>query len=91
MLSKKLIALFVTVATVSATFAGYWENGKYYHGTRPGHFVEDVGTGTGHAVEKVGEGTGDFIGNVFTGGRHSEHKEQRKREEQQRMEHEERE
>jgi len=70
--NKKLIALFVAVATVSVVSAGYYdEDGVYHHGMRPGHVVEDTTRGAGHAAERTVEGAEDVtfgtVGGLFGG------------------------
>lgn len=71
-MNKKLIALFVAVATVSAVSAGYRDaNGNYHHGIRPGYVAGDVVEGTGYAAERTAEGAADVatgvVGGIFGG------------------------
>jgi len=88
MMNKKLIALFVAIATVSAVSAGWYdEAGVYHHGIRPGYNVGDVVEDTGYAAERTVEGAADVttgvVGGLF-GGR--ERREERRNEREARRE-----
>lgn len=72
MMNKKLIALFVAVATVSAVSAGWYDdNGVYHHGVRREHVVGDTTRGAGHAAERTVGGASDValgtVGGIFGG------------------------
>ena len=68
MMNKKLIALFVAVATVSAVSAGWYdEDGNYHHGIRSHHIVGDTTRGAGYAAERTVEGTGRVAGEAVGG------------------------
>lgn len=72
MMNKKLIALFVAVATVSAVSAGWYDdNGVYHHGVRSEHVPGDVVRGTGRAAERTVGGAADVtfgtVGGLFGG------------------------
>ena len=59
MMNKKLIVLFVAIASVSAISAGWYDdNGNYHHGIRPGYVAGDVVEGTGYAARRTVEGAG---------------------------------
>lgn len=88
MMNKKLIALFVAIATVSAVSAGWYdEAGVYHHGIRPGYDVGDVVEDTGYAAERTVGGaaaaTTAVVGGIF-GGR--ERREERRNERETRRE-----
>ena len=68
MMNKKLIALLITVETVSGAFAGWYDdNGVYHHGMRPGHIAGDTARGAGHVTEEAVEGTGAVVGGTIGG------------------------
>jgi hypothetical protein len=72
MMNKKLIALFVAVATISGTFAGWRdENGNYHRGVRPEHVVGDTTRGAGHVAEETSDFALGTVGPLF-GGRNVE-------------------
>lgn len=80
MMNKKLIALFVAIATVSAVSAGWYdEAGVYHHGIRPGYFAGDVVEGTGYAAERAVGGATGVVGGIF-GGRERREKRREERE-----------
>lgn len=94
-MNKKLIALFVAIATVSVVSAGWYdEDGNYHHGIRGGHVVGDTTRGAGHAAKRTVEGAEDVtfgtVGGLFGGRGPSERIEDRRadreaRREQRRM------
>jgi hypothetical protein len=96
MMNKKLIALFVAVATVSAVSAGWYdEDGNYHHGVRSHHVVGDTTRGAGHAAERTVEGAEDVtfgtVGGLFGGrGVHERMEDREARREQRRMDRQER-
>jgi hypothetical protein len=66
MMNKKLIALFVAVATVSVVSAGWYdEDGNYHHGVRSRHVVGDTTRGAGHAAKRTVEGAEDVTFGVL--------------------------
>lgn len=87
MMNKKLIALLVAVATVSAMSADY---GDCYEGRDGYEHCKSVGRGTVQESANVAEKTGRFVGGLFGAdtdkSRSNERKSRRERREERREE-----
>ena len=83
MMNKKLLALFVAIATVSAISADCYRDERGYR------HCEGVVGGAVQGSENVAKRTGLFVGDVLSGGRASENyedRQERKRDERERRE-----